>query len=58
MKDAWIAVKKTKNTGIKCPSMDIQKANCKVGMLKWKHSETVLNTVNHVNYVNRYIQVS
>ena len=41
MKGEWIAGKKTKNTGIKCSSMDIQKASCKAGMLKWKHSETV-----------------
>ena len=58
-KVAWIAGKKTKDTGIKCSSMDVQKKSCKAGMLKWKqYSVSMKNTVKHINYVNRYTQAS
>ena len=35
-KVAWIAGKKTEDTGIKCSSTDIQKKSCKAGSLKWE----------------------
>ena len=57
MKDALIAGKKTKHSGIKCSSTDIQKKNCKAGTLEWEENSVFMQNVNHhVKQVNRYIR--
>ena len=57
MKDALIAGKKTKHSGIKRSSTDIQKKNCKAGTLEWEENSVIMQNVNHhVKQVNRYIR--
>ena len=49
--------KNTKHTGIKGSSMDIQKKNCKVGLLEGEKDSVIMrNFINHVNYVSTHIR--